>query len=580
MTKKLIYIMSLLATLTFTGCIDEETPTQQASADQVAGSSMSLNMLVNGLKSKMISYCNYTSDVTSWYATQDWGYACYMLTKETMLDGFPTTGSSWNYQYYFESAERLKSYTVYPYFYYYNLAALANKVLTAADDATTENLRQYRGIAYAYRALAYMDLALMFEFWPTGDAAINANAKNVMGLTVPVVTETTTDEEAKNNPRVDFQTMYRFIYTDLSQARDLLKGMEREEKNDVNIDVVNGLLARFWVTLGARFRSYPDDLAKQVAAEGANDGYTDLGITTANDCYANAKAAAMAVINAGYTPVTREQWHDTKTGFNTANQAWVWDMRITATEQYSYFWNSIMGSVASEPTWAMPAFGGEYRCISSDLFNLIQEGDWRKTSWIAPADAGAAKVPEKYSTQLKDESSSTKAANTNFSRLPAYANLKFRPGSGSMDDEQTGMMADIPLMRVEEMWFITIECELMMNGTTAGLMALEDFMNAYRMDDGTAYTATATHKQGALEEIIAQKYVELWGEGLIYNDYKRNGLPIIRNSEGSNYIEPYNAINHTSSGCASWLNFYIPETARSFNSALQDQMNPDPTPSK
>ena len=189
-------------------------------------------------------------------------------------------------------------------------------------------------------------------------------------------------------------------------------------------------------------------------------------------------------------------------------------------------------------------------------------------------------VPAKYSTQLKDETASTKAANTNFSRLPAYANLKFRPGSGSLDDEQTGMMADIPLMRVEEMWFIAIECELMINGTTAGLMALEKFMNTYRMDGGATYTSTSTHKQGALEEIIAQKYVELWGEGLIYNDYKRYGLPVIRNSEGSNYIEPYNTLNHTSDGCASWLNFYIPETARSFNSALQNQMNPDPTPSK
>ena len=580
MTKKLIYIMSLLATLTFTGCIDEETPTQQATSEQVSASNMALNMLVNGLKSKMVSYCNYTSDATSWYATQDWGYGCYMLSKETMLDGFPTTGASWNYQYYYESAERLKSYTIYPYFFYYNLADHANRVLTATEDATTDTQLQCRGMAHAYRALAYMDLTLMFEFWPTGDAALNAEAKNVFGLTVPIVTENTSEEMTKNNPRAAFPTMYRFIYTDLCKARDLLKGMERKEKNDVNIDVVNGLLARYWVMLGARFRSYPDDLAKQVAAEGADDGYTDLGITAANDCYANAKAAAMAVINAGYTPVTREQWHDTKTGFNTANQAWVWDMRITSIEQYSSYWNSIMGNVASEPTWALPAYGGEYRCISSDLYNLIQEGDWRKTSWIAPEDAGAVSVPAKYSTQLKDETASTKAANTNFSRLPAYANLKFRPGSGSLDDEQTGMMADIPLMRVEEMWFIAIECELMINGTTAGLMALEKFMNTYRMDGGATYTSTATHKQGALEEIIAQKYVELWGEGLIYNDYKRYGLPVIRNSEGSNYIEPYNTLNHTSDGCASWLNFYIPETARSFNSALQNQMNPDPTPSK
>ena len=67
--KKLLYILPLAAAMNFTSCIDEETPTQQASADQVASSSTSLSMLVGGLKSKMISYCNYYSDVTSWYAS-------------------------------------------------------------------------------------------------------------------------------------------------------------------------------------------------------------------------------------------------------------------------------------------------------------------------------------------------------------------------------------------------------------------------------------------------------------------------------------------------------------------------------
>ena len=122
--KKGLYTLFRLTSFLFlipvvaTSCIDEETPTQQASAEQVASSSTSLSMLVSGLKSKMISYCNYYSDVTSWYATQDWGYGCYMLTKETMLDGFPTTGSTWNYQTYYESATRLTSYTAPVYYYY------------------------------------------------------------------------------------------------------------------------------------------------------------------------------------------------------------------------------------------------------------------------------------------------------------------------------------------------------------------------------------------------------------------------------------------------------------------------------
>ena len=576
--KKAIYILPLAAAMSLTGCIDEETPTQQASADQVASSSTSLSMLVSGLKSKMISYCNYYSDVTSWYATQDWGYPCYMLIKETMLDGFPTTGSTWNYQTYYESATRLTSYTAPVYFYYYNLADLSNKIMKSTEGATTETMLDYRGIAHTYRALAYMDLALMFEFWPTGNSELDAKAKDIWGLTVPIVTENTTAEEAKNNPRADFATMYRFIYSDLSKAKELLAGYERAEKNDVNIDVVNGLLARFWLTAATRFQRYPNDLPKQLAAEGANDGYADLGITSAADCYQKAEECAKAVINAGYTPMTKEQWHDVKSGFNTANQAWVWDMRITSQEQYSYYWNSIIGNVASEPTWALPAYGGEYRCISSDLYYSIQDGDWRKTSWIAPEDAGATTVPDKYETQLKDESAGSKAANTNFSRLPAYANLKFRPGSGSIDDEQTGMLVDIPLMRVEEMYFIVMECEYYLNGEIAGLIKLDNFMNDYRFDEGNKWYYAYETSDSFIIELMSQKYIELWGEGLMYNDYKRLGLPIIRKYQGSNYVEPYDKLNHEAFGCAQWLNFYIPEVARTYNNALSGKMNPDPTP--
>lgn len=79
-----------------TSCIDEEIPTQEASAEQVAGSSASFKMLINGLNSKIISQQNYYGESYrgTWYATQDWGYPCYMYVKETMLDGFPTTDAS------------------------------------------------------------------------------------------------------------------------------------------------------------------------------------------------------------------------------------------------------------------------------------------------------------------------------------------------------------------------------------------------------------------------------------------------------------------------------------------------------
>ena len=560
-----------------TSCIDEETPTQEASAEQVAGSTASFKMLINGLSSKMISQQNYYGESYrgTWYATQDWGYPCYMYVKETMLDGFPTTDASWNYQIYYEKASNLTS-SGCPFYYYYGLINNANRILATLSDNASDEMLQYYAMARVYRALAYSDLAMMFEFYKTGIADLDAKAEKILGLTVPLVTEETTRESGKNNPRAPFYTMYRYILNDLTIAEAALKNYSRSSKSEPNIDVVNGLLSRFWLNLATRFRKYPDDLAKQLEHEGDNDGFTALGIKTAEDCYRKAQDYATKVIGAGYTPVTESQWKDAKTGFNTENQAWIWDMRYTSKEQVTDYWCSHIGLTASEPTWGMAAYGGAYRCIATKYYNRIQEGDWRKESWIAPKDAGSATPPEKYNTLLKEETTATKSEKTNFSRLPAYANLKFRPGSGSIDDEQTGMLCDIPLLRVEEMYFNVIECKFYLEGLAAGKQALESFLNTYRYTN-SGYYCDATYNADFMYEMIAQKFIEFWGEGVLYNDFKRLRLAVIRDYVGSNYLEAY-LLNSKDGYCAPWLNFYIPETERSFNSALENEMNPDPTP--
>ena len=535
-------------------------------------------MLINGLSSKMISQQNYYGESYrgTWYASQDWGYPCYMYVKETMLDGFPTTDASWNYQIYYEKASNLTGYSGCPFYYYYGLINNANRILATLSDDASDEMLQYYAMARVYRALAYSDLAMMFEFYKTGIADLDAKAEKILGLTVPLVTEETTRESGKNNPRAPFYTMYRYILNDLTIAEAALKNYSRSSKSEPNIDVVNGLLSRFWLNLATRFRKYPDDLAKQLEHEGDNDGFTALGIKTAEDCYRKAQDYATKVIGAGYTPVTESQWKDAKTGFNTENQAWVWDMRYTSKEQVTDYWCSHIGLTASEPTWGMAAYGGAYRCIATKYYNRIKDGDWRKESWIALEDAGAATPPEKYNTLLKEETTATKSEKTNFSRLPAYANLKFRPGSGSIDDEQTGMLCDVPLLRVEEMYFNVIECKFYLEGLAAGKQALESFLNTYRYTN-SGYHCDATYNADFMYEMIAQKFIEFWGEGVLYNDFKRLRLAVIRDYVGSNYLEAY-LLNSKDGYCAPWLNFYIPETERSFNSALENEMNPDPTP--
>ena len=576
LTKKLYILPLVAASLSLGSCMDDIEPTDYASSNQVNSSSESFAMLVSGLKVKMTDWGTYGSTTGGLSeAVADWGYPNYMLIRDVMLDGMPTTGTSWNYQYVLEAATDLADYAGLPYYYYYNFINNTNRILKTKNESdATDEMKQSLAIVRTYRALCYMQLTSMYEYYKTGIDELDqkAEANGVMGLTVPLVTEATTPEESKNNPRAPFYKMYRFIHNDLAIAEQNIGNYARSEKNDINKDVINGMMARFWLTVGTRFDRFPEDLTAQLQHEGDEDGLQSLGITSANDCFAKAAEYAQKVINAGYSPVTESQWHDVNTGFNKANQAWIWDMRFSSTEMTPRYWLTITGLCASEPTWAMPAYGGEYRCISKSLYDKIGAGDWRKTTWVDPADAGAKTVPAKYQTKLKDETNATLSANTNWSRLPAYANLKFRAANGNMDVEQDGLLVDVPLMRVEEMYFIKMEAALHTEGLAAAKSQLESFLNTYRYTDGS-FTSKALNKDAFIREMIAQKYIEFWGEDVLFNDYKRLGLQVNRKQDDTNYLESYQ-MSSKSGYAAPWMNFYIAEVERSFNKGIV--MNPDP----
>ena len=72
--------------------------------------------------------------------------------------------------------------------------------------------------------MAYLDIARQFEFKKTGIASLDdkASKDGIWGLTVPIVTEKTTKEMQRHNPRAPFYKMYRFILTDLNHAEEYL----------------------------------------------------------------------------------------------------------------------------------------------------------------------------------------------------------------------------------------------------------------------------------------------------------------------------------------------------------------------
>ncbi len=545
-------------------CIDEEMPTDYATDQQIEESSTAAQSLVNGLNALMVDQFTYNGDQVAY----DWGYPCQMVIRDILGGDMPVTGiyddgSSWDYLSWIADGTYLSYTTLYTFSYYYKLVSNANKIIEHYAN-TESDYKEYGGMALAYRAMAYMDLARMFEYRTTGFESLDAKATDVMGLTVPIVTEKTTIDEARNNPRAPFYTMYRFIMSDLNLAETLLADYVRSSKQMPDVSVIYGLKARLWLEMATRFEKSADDLATFMQHKSDNDGYDAVDISTADDCYANALGDAQRAINfPGYTPLTKDQWNDTKTGFNTANNAWMWAASMRSKEMLSAWWFSWLCWMSPESTtlsWGQNY--DSYRAIDANLYSNIGNSDWRKKSWVDPQDAYAKAVPEGYSTILRDKQWAT---------LPAYTSLKFRLNGGEQSDYNVAMLCDIPLMRIEEMYFIAVEAAAHVNGIATGAATLEYFMNSCRYTDGSYKCEATTMKMFTLE-LMQQKRVEFWGEGLTYFDNKRLALGIQRYYYGSNYPDSYQ-LNSIAGYVAPWLNYYIYDYERDQNQAVI--LNPD-----
>lgn len=566
--RKTILLLSVSsAALLNYSCIDEVQPTDRASGDQIKQSQSAQEALLSGLVSFMVAYDTYGNTA----GQNDWGYPCQMVMRDVMTEDFPVTMTGSNYDYFtaYEEGTTLM-YNDEGYFYYAKMVKNACNVIKACDTGeASEAAKIYAGIGYAFRAMAYFDMARLYEFKPTGFEDLDKKASKVWGLTVPIVTEKTGLEESKHNPRAPFYTMYRFILSDLNRAEELLKDYNASEEYP-DQDVVKALKARFWLELATRFEKSSTDLETQLAHENDQDGYAALGITSAADCYGNALKYAQDVINSGYTPVTKSQWYDTTTGFNTANQAWIWAAKIGSKEQLSgYYYFSWMGTVNNEGQYTL-GYYGTYRCISKALFDKIPDNDWRKASWVDPKDAGLDAVPSKYSTLISD---------SRWAGIPSYAGLKFHTGGGSLDDYYTSHICDIPLIRVEEMYFIAAEAIAHTQGVQAGCEALQTFVNTYRYDNESSgnvnqYKCEADDLDSFTDSLMIQKRIELWGEGLVYFDYKRLGLAITRDYEGTNFYKN-TRLNSLPGYVAPWLNYYLSQYENSYNPSVI--LNPDPS---
>lgn len=563
--------ISLLSLFTIgaTGCLEEEIPqgsTQTEEQVKVADKSA----LVSAIPAYMTTYS--TDD------SYDVGFAGFGVWRDAMTADLPVYDTGYDYFTIFNLQTYLGDYAAQTMFWkrYYYLLQKANSVIAVIDPDATGIDATYLATALTYRAWVYFDLMRTYEYKSTGVERLDAYAESngLYGLTVPLITEKTTELESRNMPRAPFEQMYRFIMNDLNKAEELFHDAPDPASKDlVSKGVVYGMKARVWLDMGSRFDIHAEDLANQMIAEENPDYATldKLAIKSANECFAKAATYARLAINQGYTPLTSSQWYDPKNGFNTINASWMWAIIVTTNNNLAKVltWQSMPSFLSPEATYGVSHYTyGAYRMIDARLYTEINSNDWRRDTWINPNDVGnEAAFNSKYAK-------ATSMTFNDWKNYDAYAGFKFHPAQGAVSVSTTGNATCTPLMRVEEMYLIEAEAAAHYQGAGAGQQLLESFMNSYRMKPGTTYAVANTELDGVVNEIFRQKRIELWGEGLILWDYRRLEKAIERGYSGTNHPEEYR-FNSFPGKVAPWTTFYIPTRVFQLNPACK--LNPDPS---
>ena len=223
-----------------TGCIEETFPTNGATEEQLTSSDMATSAMVWAMPAAL-NKIETISDSYHW----DWGYGSIMHVRDVMTEDMAVISSGYDwYQSWEQNIYQGESY-VYPQFiwnYYWQAVLTTNKLISAINpESASEAQMGYLAVAHAFRAFFYLDMARMFEFLPND----KTTGTNVEGLTVPIVDENTTEEDARNNPRVPRAEMAEFILADLDFAEQNIGNLSESVKTLPHLDVIYGLKARY-----------------------------------------------------------------------------------------------------------------------------------------------------------------------------------------------------------------------------------------------------------------------------------------------------------------------------------------------
>ena len=543
------------------GCIQETKPEGGTiTAGQVSESAIALEGILRGLPASM-NTSNTMGYYTKYGEHTDFGIGAIHLMTEFTLNDAATLGDNPYYNRFYNQAMNKgqdSRYIYCAYFWdsYYTWIKIANDVISVVNpESANADQKSFLGQALAYRASMYLDLARLFEAKPVRDEYALAHGyvlpESIIGLTVPIVTPGMSEQDAKNNPRAKREDIYAFIIKDLDDAEKYLANTAFNYTTP-SLYAVYGLKARAYLEMGYWMDEHSNEYFSKAA-----------------------EYARKAIDESGRTILTKDQWQDPTNGFNNgaANGSWIWG-QVSSSENLGNI-ICFTAHISTEGTWGYAPLSH----IGADrkFYDAIPDTDWRKASWLSPEfienpESEEFKSVYKFAGSAEDRKNYIYGnSKLQIPAAVAYQNIKFRPAQGECSDYNIGNITDMCLMRIEEMYFIEAEA-VAHTDFAEGKSLLEAFVKTRNPE----YTCNANSLGVFLiDDLLFQKRIEFWGEGVLIYDYKRLDAGIQRGYAGTNQASVYR-LNCT--GRSPQWNFVITRGEFQSNNGINDATNnPDPS---
>ena len=473
------YLFLALASVAFAGCEDldlrpeGDTVTTDQKTEVVESLPERAQAGVNAVYSGMSQLCPNYDALGGLDRHNDIGYPSVMMFMDQWGNDVITDDNGYNWcgnslSYLDRDYDSLEGIIIWNTLY--STIKTANSLigdLTSAGTPSDINVRFNLAQGYVTRANMYLVLVQLYQFNYVGHE--NSPA-------VPLITDKNIEESSANGlPRATVQQVYDQITADLDTAIVYFKEaaeakVKRADKRYADLSVAYGVQARTFLAMHK---------------------------------YAEAAKAAENAIAACGSSVTPASFEDiNKPSFwDFSEQNWMWGIRIEETDDVVSSgivnWISHCGTFNSG--YGQNSGG---RQINKQLYATIPTTDARK-AWWSNAEGKNVYLSEEYNNYLQEN------------EFAPYTNCKFAPYGGYADANLNAdnNANDIVLMRIEEMYLIKAEGLARSGGD--GASVLNNFMTKYRDPQYKPYY------QDVAEEVVRQRRIEFWGEGLAWFDIMR-----------------------------------------------------------